>query len=177
VDESEAAAASFSAGPRAPGADMLRCARINLRPHRARCRLKPQSIAIFFHLLNEQCRDRVDRCMRRLFFRVRGRVILGSSSTISQGVSKNNRDFEKSRICPENSSGIHRVLVLIRTCAHPCTLRAEGKPVVRRGRKAQGLLLCIREAAWLPNRGRGSLGNFPRGKEGERMRLRSYSTR
>jgi hypothetical protein len=47
----------------------------------------------------------------------------------------------------------------------------------RREAGAQNLGALLGEVAGLPNRGRGSFGHFPRGKEGERMRPRSSSTR
>jgi hypothetical protein len=48
--------------------------------------------------------------------------------------------------------------------APPSVLCEKGKPVVRRGRKATGLL---REIAGFPNRGRGDFPKLPRGKERE----------
>src|SRR5215216_4397542 len=53
--------------------------------------------------------------------------------------------------------------------APPLVLCEKGKPVVRRGRKATGLL---REMAGLPNRGRGNFSKPPSGKGDRRGGVR-----
>jgi hypothetical protein len=72
-----------------------------------------------------------------LFTEVRGIGILGSWSTSSLEVRKIIGISRKKDASPENSSGIHRVLILMRACMRIRVCASEkGKPVVRRGRKS-----------------------------------------
>jgi hypothetical protein len=63
---------------------------------------------------------------------------------------------------PQKSLRIHRRLVLMRACMR---LRALRGWQTRREAGAQNFGPLLGEVAGLPNRGRGSFGNFPRGKE------------